>query len=146
MTLFFYLTIFKTKTFWDILVKKEYYFKILSIGLSDIIWMVKSNVDVVGFTMLDFLCNRMFREIIQFNFSWYYSIRNLRIDHADEILFDYINKIGIIQLNKPKNIKCFEIFDDSVDLFENKSMISNFRLICISKYYLGMSIRWGKKN
>jgi hypothetical protein len=46
----------------------------------------------------------MFRKIIGLNFSQCHFIRNVHSAQENEVLFDYINKTGIIQLNKPKTL------------------------------------------
>ncbi|CAF5122224.1 unnamed protein product, partial [Rotaria magnacalcarata] len=46
----------------------------------------------------------MFRKIVQRQFSRFFSKRNICVTQNNEILFDYINQAGIVQLNKPKTL------------------------------------------
>jgi hypothetical protein len=46
----------------------------------------------------------MFRKAIGLNFSRHQFIRNIHNTNENEVLFDYINRIGIIKLNKPKTL------------------------------------------
>ncbi|CAF3333164.1 unnamed protein product [Rotaria socialis] len=46
----------------------------------------------------------MFRNIVQKQFSRFFFKRNICVTQNNEILFDYINQAGIVQLNKPKTL------------------------------------------
>jgi hypothetical protein len=51
----------------------------------------------------------MFRKIIGLNFSQCQFIRNIHSAKENEVLFDYINKTGIIKLNKPKTLNALTL-------------------------------------